>query len=114
MASYTREEIMSSSEVVRNFGAVLSSVAQHRREKVAIVRNNRLEAVLLAADVYERLEKACEAAGCMEPKSKEAPGEVGNSGALLEFLRNSRLSANARLSPEDIDRQILEEREAWD
>ncbi len=61
MAQYSREEIMSSSEVVRNFGAVLNSVVQHRREKVAIVRNNRLEAVLLAADVYERLEKASEA-----------------------------------------------------
>ena len=51
MTHYAREEIMSSSEVVRNFGAVLSSVVQHRREKVAIIRNNRLEAVLVAADV---------------------------------------------------------------
>ncbi len=33
MAHYAREEIMSSSEVVRNFGAVLSSVVQHRYRK---------------------------------------------------------------------------------
>ena len=51
MASYSREEIMSSREVVRNFGSVLSSVVQHRREKLAIVRNNRLEAVILAVGV---------------------------------------------------------------
>jgi len=114
MARYSREEIMSSSEVVRNFGAVLSSVAQHKKEKIAIVRNNRLEAVLLAADVYERLEKACETAGCMGTESGEIHTEEGSSGALLEFLRMNRLPAAARLSPEDIDRQIIEEREAWE
>ena len=114
MARYSREEIMSSSEVVRNFGAVLSSVAQHRKEKIAIIRNNRLEAVLLATDVYERLEKACEAVGCMGPETNVVPSEDRNSDALLEFLRKNRLSAAASLSSGDIDRQILEEREAWE
>lgn len=112
MPSYGREEIMSSSEVVRNFGSVLTSVAKHQREKVAIVRNNRLEAVLLAVDVYERMEKTCEAVGCLG-LDKEIP-EAGNSGALLDYLRKSRLSATARLSPGEIDRQITEEREAWE
>ncbi len=108
MAHYAREEIMSSSEVVRNFGAVLSSVVQHQREKVAIVRNNRLEAVLVAADVYERLEKAGETA------SAATSPTAGNSSALLNFLNNNRIAAAARLSPEEIDCQIREEREAWD
>lgn len=113
MPSYGREEIMSSSEVVRNFGSVLTSVANHHREKVAIVRNNRLEAVLLAVDVYERMEKTCEAAACLG-LDKGRAGEEGKSGALLDFLRKSRLSAPARLSPEVIDHQIREEREAWE
>jgi hypothetical protein len=113
MAHYAREEIMSSSEVVRNFGAVLSSVVQHRREKVAIIRNNRLEAVLVAADVYERLEKSCEtatAAIC----ATVTDGKAGNSSTLLDFLNNNRIAAVTRLSPEEIDRQILEERVAWE
>jgi PHD/YefM family antitoxin component YafN of YafNO toxin-antitoxin module len=63
MSKYGREEIMSSSEVVRNFGSVLTIVANHQREKVAIVRNNKLEEVLLAVDVYEQMERACETAG---------------------------------------------------
>jgi len=110
MTHYAREEIMSSSEVVRNFGAVLSSVVQHRREKVAIIRNNRLEAVLVAADVYERLEKAGEAA----TPATASNGTAGNSSALLAFLNNNRIAAASRLSPEEIDRQIREEREAWE
>lgn len=113
MSRYGREEIMSSSEVVRNFGNVLTSVVKHTREKVAIVRNNRLEAVLLAVDVYERMEMMCESASHLG-LDKGIPGEEGNSGALLEFLRKNRLSATTRLSPEEIDHQILEEREAWE
>ena len=113
MPSYGREEIMSSSEVVRNFGSVLTSVAKHQREKVAIVRNNRLEAVLLSVDVYERMEKTCEAAGRLV-QDKGLPGEAGNSGALMDFLRKSRISLAARLSPEEIDHQIMAEREAWE
>lgn len=110
MSSYGREEIMSSSEVVRNFGSVLTSVAQHKRDKIAIVRNNRLEAVLLAVDVFEQMEKTCEKARL----DKEMPDEEGNSGALLNFLRTNRLCATVRLSPEEIEHQILQEREAWD
>ena len=113
MAQYAREEIMSSSEVVRNFGAVLSSVVQHRREKVAIIRNNRLEAVLVAADVYERLEQACETplAGI---HATDSDNSAGNSAALLDFLRSNRIAAASRLSPAEIDNQIREEREAWE
>jgi PHD/YefM family antitoxin component YafN of YafNO toxin-antitoxin module len=113
MAHYAREEIMSSSEVVRNFGAVLSSVVQHQREKVAIIRNNRLEAVLIAADVYERLEKAGELASAVTLPTA-SNGKTGNSSALLDFLNNNRIAAVSRLSPEEIDSQIREEREAWE
>ncbi len=114
MAHYSREEIMSSSEVVRNFGSVLSSVVQHRREKVAIIRNNRLEAVLVAADVYERLENACNLSGTPVSVSGSADQMTANSAVLLEFLQKNRLAANIRLSPEEIDRQIREERESWE
>lgn len=112
MAHYAREEIMSSSDVVRNFGAVLSSVVKHQREKVAIIRNNRLEAVLVAADVYERLEKAAETAAATLTTASN--GIAGNSTVLLDFLRKNRITAVSRLSPEEIDIQIREEREAWE
>ena len=62
MTTYAREEIMSSSEVVRNFSSVLASIAGHSREKVAIIRNNRMEAVLVPIDEYERMQEICEVA----------------------------------------------------
>jgi PHD/YefM family antitoxin component YafN of YafNO toxin-antitoxin module len=111
MAHYAREEIMSSSDVVRNFSAVLSSVVQHQREKVAIIRNNRLEAVLVAADVYERLEKAGDIAAAAITTSNST---AGNSSVLLAFLKENRMAAASRLSPMEIECQIREEREAWE
>ncbi len=112
MAHYAREEIMSSSDVVRNFGAVLSSVVRHQREKVAIIRNNRLEAVLVAADVYERLEKAGEMAAATSTTTSN--DIAGNSSVLLDFLKKNRITAATQLSSEEIDNQIREEREAWE
>lgn len=112
MAHYSRDEIMSSSDLVRNFGAVLSSVVQHQREKVAIIRNNRLEAVLVAADVYERLKKAGDLAAAASIQTSN--GTVGNSSVLLAFLRENRMAEASRLSPMEIDCQICEEREAWE
>ena len=113
MAHYAREEILSSSEVVRNFGAVLNSVVQHQREKVAIIRNNRLEAVLVAADVYERLENAAGKPAADKTLSNQSTN-VCNSAALLDFLTNSRSASASLLSQEQIDLQVREEREAWD
>jgi len=81
MTTYAREEIMSSSEVVRNFGSVLASIAGHKRDKVAIIRNNRMEAVLVPIDEYERMQEICEVAeqfelyGIIAERGKTPPEE---------------------------------------
>lgn len=38
----------------------------------------------------------------------------GNPGAALAYLHATPLPLEARLSPEEIEAQILEERQAWD
>jgi hypothetical protein len=43
-----------------------------------------------------------------------ADAKIGNSTALLDFLKNNRIAAASRLSPDEIDDQIREEREAWE
>lgn len=70
---------MSSSEVVRNFSSVLASISGHKRDKVAILRNNRMEAVLVPIDEYERMQEICEVAeqfelyGILAERSKIEP-----------------------------------------
>lgn len=60
MLTYTKKEIMSSTEVVRNFKSLLDSIKTKKRDKVAIMRQNTLEAVLLSIDEYERLHACIE------------------------------------------------------
>ena len=91
MTTYAREEIMSSSEVVRNFSSVLASIAGHKRDKVAIIRNNRMEAVLVPIDEYERMQEICAVAeqfelyGIIAERSKTPPEQyVSLADALMK------------------------------
>ncbi len=56
MLAYTKNEMVSSTEVVRNFSALLDSLKTKKRNKIAIMRKNNLEAILLSLEEYERLQ----------------------------------------------------------
>lgn len=56
MASFTQDEIFTATEVVRNFSAMLNKVGQN--QKVVILKNNKIEAIMLNLKEYERLTKA--------------------------------------------------------
>lgn len=55
MTAYTKDELMSSSEVVRNFSSILDSIRNKEKAKIAVMRKNKLEAVILSIDEYERI-----------------------------------------------------------
>ena len=58
MASFSKDEIYTATEVVRNFSAILGKVAQSK--KIVILKNNKFEAVMLNFKEYERLSNAVE------------------------------------------------------
>ncbi|MBT8344467.1 MAG: type II toxin-antitoxin system Phd/YefM family antitoxin [Sulfurovum sp.] len=60
MIAYTREEIISATDLARNVSSTLSSIVQHSKEKIAIMKNNKLEAVIIDIEEYERLKEAYE------------------------------------------------------
>ena len=60
MIAYTKDEIMTATDVVRNFSSVLKSVSTKEREKVVIVKNNHFDAVMISVDKYEKLIEAME------------------------------------------------------
>lgn len=57
MQTYTKDELISSTEVVRKFSSILDSIKERRRDKVAVMRKNKLEAVILSVDEYERIQE---------------------------------------------------------
>ncbi len=50
---FTRDEMISATAAAKNFGKVVADLAEHRREKTAVVRNNEITAVILPVEDYE-------------------------------------------------------------
>lgn len=64
-----------------------------------------------------RLSKPCRALVTLldqEEDKKDFSSVKGNPVAALEYLHATQLPVEARLSPEEIEAQIEEERHAWD
>ena len=56
--AYKKEEMLSASKVARSFGQVLADLSGKRRHRVAVVKNNHLEAILLPIEDYETMAEA--------------------------------------------------------
>jgi len=52
-ANFTRDEMISATAAAKNFGRVVTDLAEHRRDKTAVVRNNEITAVILPVEEYE-------------------------------------------------------------
>lgn len=55
MVTFARNEIVSSSQFVRSFATFLQRMTKSNDEKIAVVKNNQMQAVLIPIDEYERL-----------------------------------------------------------
>lgn len=55
MVAYKPNEMMSSSDIAKNFGAVLSKLANHEVNKIGVLKNNKLDFVLMRNDELENL-----------------------------------------------------------
>jgi prevent-host-death family protein len=60
MVAYRRDEIISVSDLARNLSATLGSLLDYSKEKLAISKNNKLEAVIIPIEEYERMKEAYE------------------------------------------------------
>ena len=55
MITFTRNEIVSATQFVRQFATFLKRITESKQEKVAIIKNNEMQAVFITIDEYERL-----------------------------------------------------------
>ncbi len=58
--SYKKEEIISASRVARSFGQMVADLVNHKKQRIVVAKNNRLEAVILPIDEYENLSALAE------------------------------------------------------
>lgn len=55
MVFYSQDELASSTDISKQFGHYLSNVSSGVIEKLAILKNNKIEAVMIPASIYESL-----------------------------------------------------------
>jgi PHD/YefM family antitoxin component YafN of YafNO toxin-antitoxin module len=60
MTTYATNELIPSSEFAKKFGSYLSLIKESTIDKLAILKNNKIEAVLVSKDDYERMSEALE------------------------------------------------------
>lgn len=58
MVTYGTNELISSSELAKKFGSYLSLIKENSIEKLAILKNNKVEAVIISKDEYESMKEA--------------------------------------------------------
>jgi len=79
-AGFKRDEMISATAVAKNFGKVVSDLAEHKKEKTAVVRNNEITAVILPVEEYEYMADVVEFVEHLEiydivTKRKKAAGK---------------------------------------
>ena len=56
MIQFSKDEIQSSTQVSRQFGNILDKLKSKSLDKIAILRNNTMEAVILPIEEYEKMQ----------------------------------------------------------
>lgn len=57
MVAYTQNELIGSTELAKSLGSFIDKVVNHSIEKIAIVRHNKPEAVIVPIAEYERMKE---------------------------------------------------------
>jgi len=57
MVKYAKNELFSITDFTKQIGSVVGNIKEHTIEKIGILKNNRLEAVVISTDEYERLKE---------------------------------------------------------
>ena len=60
MVTYASNELIPSSEFAKKFGSYLSQIKETTIDKIAVLKNNKIEAVLISKNDYERMIEALE------------------------------------------------------
>jgi len=75
VVTYSKDEMITATELVRNFSSALSSVCDGEKERIVIVKNNRLEAVIIPIEEYEKMSEAVELLEKIYKKTKIKPAK---------------------------------------
>ena len=89
MILYAANELIPSSEFAKKFGSYLGQIKDHSVDKLAILKNNKVEAVVISKDEYEKMSEALKIVEANEMLSSISKG--------LDDVKNSRVQPIEKL-----------------
>lgn len=92
MVAYARDEIVSASDMARGFSNVLGNIINHTKEKIAISKNNKLEAVILNIEEYEKLKEAYDTLEHIEMYNKIQERKDSKTVSLEDSMKRHGIS----------------------
>ena len=69
MVKYAQNELFSITDFTKQIGSAVSNIKEHTLEKIGILKNNKLEAVVISTDEYECLKELEEQVSLAEHSS---------------------------------------------
>ena len=88
MVAYENNELIPSSEFAKKFGTYLAQIKDHSVDKLAVLKNNRIEAVVVSKDEYEKMREALAFQEFSELKSR-----IMHSLDELELIKSGKKKA---------------------
>ena len=55
MVAYQKKELISATELAKKFGQVMTQIKEKSVDKIGVLKNNKLEAVVISTEEYEHL-----------------------------------------------------------
>lgn len=99
MIAYSRDEMISVTELLKTFRQTLERITDHSVEKIAVMKNNKPEAVVLSVDEYERIKMLSDYAEDFEivrtiQKRRKTPKE--------EYIPFEEVLKKAGINPDEL------------
>ncbi len=69
MTSYQSDELMAATEVAKKFGSVLTRLSKHTVNKIGVLKNNKLEVVIIPTEDYDQMQEALDILEHLELKT---------------------------------------------
>jgi len=94
MVQYAQNELLSITDFTKGISGIIKDIKSNAFEKIGILKNNKLEAVVISTQEYERLKEAYDILEHIEIYKKVQERENSKTISLDESMKRHGIKSN--------------------